>query len=341
MRIFIILLFITALTLPAQADSIAMPAVEVVAQAKSINIPAVEVVAQASSYENKKIEELNDPDKSCLAWAGQLAENFAADARKHYQKERPSDSEAVKLSKRTRNLCINDLYYVYWNEKAYECRYDDPDLLPYFPYGINPDFTIEQISGYLTLDYCLNANPLDIEKRLLNLGTGMTLAFLLNTARFVSAIEHGVGIDIYANIPSSPELCYSQDEHDDSIWHAIARSTGTWDWEKIAELCLTNLKQSENKTVELYQAVFLRTNDQGKTPIAEAVERGNLGRFSAFRDYFKQNNIDYKNLLRAAADEAGISYQKLSKAWEEGTELEVHKKIQLDKSGINIKTKYK
>lgn len=66
-----------------------------------------------------------------------------------------------------------------------------------------------------------------------------------------------------------------------------------------------------------------------------------LYNFISSRDYFKQNNIDYKNLLRAAADEAGISYQKLSKAWEEGTELEVHKKIQLDKSGINIKTKYK
>ena len=77
---------------------------------------------------------------------------------------------------------------------------------------------------------------------------------------------------------------------------------------------------------ELNRAVFLKENDKGITPIAEAVLRGRVGRFIKFKEYFEQTNQNDKPLLKLAAEAAGVSYSQLSKALEKGKEIKLPKK---------------
>ncbi len=310
MRNFIILLFITALTLLAQADSIAMVA---------------DCYDKAFEYATRRGQD-NEIYKQT-----ETIEDYAVPLR--------------PIEKKIRNLCIHDVWQVDWNCYAYKCAVENDLDTSALPLLIVYNFPLEQVCDFLTIEDCVNKDIPYLEEKIRKLGTPPSRRVLYDMDKLVLRLEYssdGNGV-----VSTSPGVCYSADSKGDSIWHALVRRNAqdkVWDmfyWELFATTCLDQLKSDEKLMYELYQAVFLRKNDNNKTPIAEAVERGNLGRFSAFRDYFKQNNIDYKKLLRAAADEAGISYQKLSKAWEEGTELEVHKKINVDKSGLNIKTKYK
>lgn len=259
----------------------------------------------------------------CVKWAINTSEAQSAKDREHYLKDYEYDDENTKYEKLLRNLCIGDLSDIYLNTKIQACekKYNH-DF--YLPFNIYPDFPLEKLNGFLDLEQCLNMDIIQLEAKMRELAASYSRMFLLDMNQVIYNIEHNNNIEID---DKSSGICYSENRNKDTIWHALVNSNTNADLYEWYSTCLSALNNKPISITELHRSMFLKQNNQGKTAIAEAIENNTLYRFSKIIEYFKSKNMDYKNILKAAAEEANISYSKLSKALEKGKEIKTKKEV--------------
>lgn len=259
-----------------------------------------------------------------------------------------------------RRLCAGAYYDYMMDCELYKCLVvNGEDFIKHLPLRINNSFNLaNDCDTFLTIDSCADWDIPLLKEKLLYLETSVVRNELIyNMDNLISELDNGN----YRALPGSigqndgsihfsvPEVCYYASSKNETIWHAVARSKTHQCYDDnqicvghtIAEKCFLDMTKDEDIEAEFYTSVFLMSNDEGKTPIALAVENGSLRQFKYFRKYFEQNNIEYKKLLKAAAEEASVPYSTLSKAWYDGAEIKAKKSIKVDKSDVRIKTKYK
>lgn len=272
-----------------------------------------------------------------------------------------------------RRLCI-DVYYDYMMDcELYKCLKAEGDgFYKNLPLRINKNFDLENNCDTFLRDYnCVDLDVGILTDKLLDLDTAKVRNELIyNMDNLIAELDKG---DYYAlsNIGQIPGVCYYVNSKNETIWHAIARTKthrcasvedGDSMWQECVSIsyvreCVKAFVNDEEKMSEFLLAAFLVANDDGKTPIALAIENGQLTQYRYFRQYFEENNVNHKQLLKVAADEAGVPYNKFLDAWERKTkylrskksdtllnmpepDIETKKKIDVGKSGINIKTRY-
>ncbi len=271
--------------------------------------------------------------------------------------------EHFRREKELRYLCFEELEMVDTNCYAYKCFTEHQTNTNILPLRINPDINPSETCNILSTDDCLNGDITSLEEKLRHISAEKSMMYFTNINELIAKIEFSSNSYSGNILQKTYDVCYATDDNKDTIWHAIARRKtslfeekctkdcwnpgfnafeGSYDEDCLKNNCINESEEqllswiktcfdeteySENKTAELHRSMFLKQNNQGKTAIAEAIENNTLYRFSKIIEYFKSKNMDYKNILKAAAEEANISYSKLSKALEKGKEIKTKKEV--------------
>ncbi|MBO5705059.1 MAG: hypothetical protein J6R99_03525, partial [Alphaproteobacteria bacterium] len=217
-------------------------------------------------------------------------------------------NEAKRTEYRTRNVCAGDFMHVVMNCVNYKCLRDMNQERLWHLFFLKPGLSAERVCEYMeTLD-CYNDDITGVQTALAELGGTIYGLFALNMDEVTAGIRSGENPTL-TKIETNNEICWLSDGNGDTVWHALAEVKDNSLF-SFANMCLSILNEQSKEY--LYNAVFYKINNQGKTAVSVALDKENIEHFSVFGWYFKQEGIECDSLIEDSAKELGVDKSKLS-----------------------------